>query len=324
MKYYFAPMEGITGYIYRNAYEKHFGNIDKYFMPFISPTVHKDFTGRELNDIIPEHNRFINAVPQILTNNYEYFINTVNELEKFGYNEVNLNLGCPSGTVVSKYKGAGFLSIPKELDQFLEQVFENTDIKISIKTRIGKDSPEEFYELINIYNRYPLEELIIHPRIQTDFYKNKPNMDIFKYGLKESKNPVCYNGDIFNKIQYNKLMGECPDIDRIMLGRGIIGNPALVTEIKNNTYAGKEKLKDFHDEVYYGYKKLFNGSKNSLFKMKEFWFYMIHLFSDSDKFAKRIRKTQKCEEYENIILDMFDTLDIDKSDFKGFSSKYMK
>ena len=318
MKYYFAPLEGVTGYIYRNAYEAFFGQIDKYFLPFISPTKNKGFTSRELNDILPEHNQGINAVPQILTNNSEYFIGTVNEISKFGYNEVNLNLGCPSGTVVAKHKGSGFLSKRKELDEFLEEVFSKTSTKISIKTRIGKDSPEEFYELIEIFNKYPLEELIIHPRIQTDYYKNKPNMEVFKEGLALSKNPVCYNGDIFNVDNYKELTQSYPELQAVMLGRGIIGNPALILQIKNNDNVDKQKIRQFHDEVYKGYQQILSGDRNVLFKMKEVWFYMIRLFAGSDKYAKKIRKTERLQEYESIVAKIFSELEIEEASINGF------
>lgn len=318
MKYYFAPLEGVTGYIYRNAYQTFFGQIDKYFIPFISPTKNKGFTSRELNDVLPEHNQGLTVVPQILTNNSNYFIGTVNELTKFGYDEINLNLGCPAGTVVAKHKGSGFLAQREQLDQFLEDIFSNESTKISIKTRIGKDSPDEFYELIKIFNKYPLEELIIHPRIQTDFYKNKPNMRVFKDALALSKNPVCYNGDIFNVKDHKELVEMYPSLDAVMLGRGLIGNPALIGEIKNNHVIDKQIIKEFHDTVYAGYKEILSGDKNSLFKMKEFWFYMINLFADSDKYAKKIRKTDRLRDYEAIISMLFQELDIEETHLRGF------
>ena len=281
MKFYFAPLEGVTGYIYRNAYEKFFGDVDKYFTPFVSPNSNKTFTSREMNDILPAHNKGMNVIPQILTNNSEYFIDTMKSLKEMGYDEINLNLGCPSGTVVAKGRGSGFLAHKEELDSFLDEIFSKAETKISIKTRIGVDSSEHFSSIMDIYNKYPLEELIIHPRIQKDFYKNTPNMDVFKEALKCSRNPVSYNGDIFNINDYKKLMEECHNIDSLMLGRGLIANPGLIREIKNGSSVDKDTLKSFHDEVYGGYKEILSGDKNVLFKMKEFWLYMIHIFFDS-------------------------------------------
>lgn len=320
MKFYFAPLEGVTGYIYRNTYNKFFGKeVDKYFTPFVVPTMNYCFTSKELNDVKPDHNRDINVVPQILTNNAEYFLSTTEKLNEFGYDEVNLNLGCPSGTVVSKFKGSGFLSKREELDIFLEEVFSKVNCKISLKTRIGKDSPDEFYELIKIFNKYPLEELIIHPRIRQDFYKNEPNIEVFKDAINLSKNPIVYNGDIFTVEDFNRFKEQCPTVDTVMLGRGLMANPGLIGEIKNHTVINKEILKEFHDEIYLKYKEVLSGDKNALYKMKEFWFYMIHSFADVDKYAKKIRKSKSASEYEGIVKCLFNDLDIADNDERGFS-----
>lgn len=321
MKYYLAPMEGITGYIYRNTYEKFFHNIDKYFTPFIVSNKSTSLKTKELRDVLPENNKGMNIVPQILTNDSEGFINTSRKLQQLGYNEVNLNLGCPAGTVVSKNRGSGFLAKREELDIFLNEIFKIDDMKISIKTRIGKDSPEEFYELIKIYNKYPLEELIIHPRIQKDFYGNKPNLQVFKDALSLSTNPVCYNGDIFTAHDLNKFMEAFPEVNTVMLGRGILANPGLIDEIRNNTFVDKKVLKDFHDEIFNKYIELFNEDKNAIFRMKELWGYMIYIFSDNKKYAKKIKKSQNLSDYNEAVLSLFRSQEI----IKGaglFSTQY--
>ncbi len=305
MKYYLAPMEGITGYIYRNSYEKFFHNIDKYFTPFIIPNKSTNLKTKELRDILLENNKGMNIVPQILTNDSEGFIITARKLQQLGYNEINLNLGCPSGTVVSKNRGSGFLAKREELDIFLDEIFKINDMKISIKTRIGKDSPEEFYELIKIYNKYPIEELIIHPRTQKDFYGNKPNLEVFKDALSLSVNPICYNGDIFTNSDYNRLIKAFPEIKTVMIGRGILANPGLIDEIKNNTNIDKETLKEFHDEILNKYIELYNEERNTLFRMKELWGYMIYIFSDNKKYAKKIKNAQRVEHYNEAVLSLF-------------------
>lgn len=225
MKYYLAPMQGITGHIYRNAYNKYFGGIDKYFSPFIAPTQNKKLNARDLRDLLPENNKDITLIPQILTNKSRGFITTCMKLKDLGYDEVNLNLGCPSKTVVSRNRGSGFLSLPDELDQFLYEIFEASDMNISVKTRIGRDDPEEIYRLMEIYNKYPMVELIVHPRTQSDFYDNTPNLEIFKYIVSKSVNPLCYNGDIFNVNNQRKLTKEFTSLNEIMLGRGLVANP---------------------------------------------------------------------------------------------------
>jgi tRNA-dihydrouridine synthase len=303
-------MEGLTGYIYRNAHNAFFNKIDKYFSPFIVANQSNSFKARELNDILPENNQGLVLIPQLLTNNAKDFIHTSKKIKQLGYNEINLNLGCPSGTVVSKNKGAGFLSKTEELNVFLEEIFSQATTKISVKTRIGKDQPEEFYNLIEIFNKYPIGELIIHPRIQKDFYKNKPNLKIFKDALILSKNPVCYNGDIFTVKDYKEFSIDFHSVETLMIGRGLLANPGLISDIENDTKLEKKLLKDFHDKIYEDYKKILFGDRNVLFKMKELWFYMMPMFSDNAKYAKKIKKSERLCDYDETVSSLFREQDI--------------
>lgn len=306
MQYYLAPLEGITTYVYRNAYHKHFRKMDKYFTPFIVPHKDKKFNTRELKELSPEHNQGLNVIPQLLTNNAEDFLKTANEIVQMGYDEINLNLGCPSKTVVTKKKGSGFLAYPEELDRFLDDILDKADFKISVKTRIGKDSPDEFYQLLEIYNKYPIEELTIHPRLQTDYYQNTPNLDMFKVAYEESKNAICYNGDIRKTDDLTSLTQQFPDLKQVMIGRGIIGNPGLLSHLD------KESLLSFHNMILEEYIKISSGDRNVLFKMKELWFYMLNLFEDAEKIGKKIKKTEHLKDYESIINMLFTAYDLRK------------
>lgn len=305
---YLAPMEGITGYIYRNAVNEYFPYQDKYFTPFIATNHNKIFTTRELRDILPENNEPDMVVPQILSNNADDFTMVANALKEYGYNEINLNLGCPSPTVVTKNKGAGLLKCTKQLEEFLDGVFEKADkesLNISIKTRIGFQSPDEFVAILDIYNRYPVYELIIHPRVQKDLYKNSPNWDIFRYALSVSKAPVCYNGDIFTKADYDRFKSAFPDVTRIMCGRGILVNPALAGEITAGVRLDKSTFRSFHDSIYQGYCEIIPDERNVLFKMKELWHYMIQSFDKGDRYFKEIRKAQRKCDYESAVNGLF-------------------
>lgn len=307
MKYYMAPLEGITGYLYRNAYSDYFAPFDKYFTPFLSPHGEKEkLTKKERNDIAPEHNQGKYVVPQILTNKSGDFIRVAKRLKALGYEEVNLNLGCPSGTVVSKYKGAGFLDKPFELRIFLEEIFCALDIKISIKTRIGMNDTEEFEDLLHIYNQFPLEELIIHPRLRTEFYKGVPHREIFHQAVEMSHNPLCYNGDLYHASQIQAFSKEEPQVDCVMLGRGMLRNPGLVETAKGNTMPEKKRVQEFHDRLYHDYQDVMFGEQPTLFKMKELWSYMGTLFTGwEETYAKQIRKTKHLDEYEQIVKQIF-------------------
>ena len=305
MNLYYAPLEGITGYVYRNAFHKTFKpNIDKYFSPFISPGVNQPLTPKELRDIHPDNNKGMNLIPQILANNPDDFLLASTYIKNLGYNEVNLNLGCPSGTVVAKGKGSGLLADTDKLLRMLDKIYEKTDMEVSVKTRIGKDDPEEFPELLELFNRFPIKELIIHPRIRTDFYKNTPNMEMFELAYKESKNPVCYNGDIFTVKDHDKIVKQYPNMTAIMIGRVFLRNPLLANEIfDENIDVGL--IKKFHDELLVGYEEVMSGEKPVLFKMKEIWCYMMDLYPDSEKIAKKIRKAEKLSVYREVVNELF-------------------
>lgn len=298
-------MEGITGYVYRNVHHRFFPGVDKYFTPFLSPGQKKLMTPREKKEILPENNEGIFLVPQILTNQAEAFIREAEELKNYGYKEVNLNLGCPSGTVVAKKKGSGFLEFPEELHRFLDQIFSSLSMEISIKTRIGKEDPQEFEQLLGIYNQYPLKELIIHPRVQRDYYKNTPNLEVFQQALQESRNPVCYNGDLFTEKLWKSFCERFPEVDTFMLGRGLLRNPALGNRILKGTGLEKKKLKEFHDTLCLEYEQVLSGDRNVLFKMKELWFYMGSLFEESEKYLKKIRKAQNLSDYRGTVEALF-------------------
>lgn len=306
MKFYFAPMEGVSGYIYRQVYHKHFKAFDRYFTPFIAPTQNKKFSSKSLKDILPENNMGMNAIPQILTNKADQFLFTTQALESHGYELVNLNLGCPSQTVVSKNKGSGFLKNLQVLDRFLFEIYNESKIQISIKTRLGLESPEEFSDLMEIYNQYPLEELIIHPRTQKDYYKNTPHLNVFRNALSSATMPIGYNGDIFSSTDYRDFIEDFGSVDRIMLGRGVLGNPNLLNDILGQEALTKDKLKAFHDDLVKAYEGVMYGEKPVLFKMKELWFYMIHLFENPYKSMKAIRKSQNLSAYKTIIENLFE------------------
>ncbi len=311
MQFYFAPMDGINGYIYRNAQADYFPQADKYFSPFLSPGIKKRLTPKDLRDIAPENNEKINLVPQIMAKDSIVFIETAKELAELGYDEVNFNLGCPSKTVVTKGRGAGLLADPDNLDRLLSDIFDGlaaSGIRVSLKTRIGMNEPEEFFRILEIYNQYPASELIIHPRLQEDYYGNHPNMEMFSYALEHTSLPIVYNGDIFFAEAYRQFHQEYPQVDAVMMGRGVLINPALFGELKDESgeyRLEKSRLKAFHDRILADYTEVLYGEKVVLFKMKELMTYMVHAFDDFEKYAKRIRKAQRVADYKEAVYSLF-------------------
>lgn len=316
MKFYMAPMEGITGYVYRRAYNRYFHDVDKYFMPFIDARLSGKFGSKEKKDIAPENNEEMCAVPQILANNAESFINTAGAICDRGYTEINLNLGCPSATVFTKGKGAGALSSPEKLEEFLYGIFEKADMNISIKTRLGIDNTDEFYRIIEVYNKYPVSELIIHPRVRDEFYNGTPHVEIYKNAMSLCKMPLCYNGNIFTANDYENICSKLAGNDKVMLGRGLLSNPGLIGNISGRCL-DKDTLKGFCDMIYTGYREDIPGPKNFLFKVKELWFYMSRIFTNYEPYYKKIMKADDAISYEIAVNNLFREQDIDNG--KGFS-----
>lgn len=310
MIFYAAPLEGITGFSWRNCHRAHFGGAGRYFTPFISPNQKTTLRTREMRDVLPENNR-AEIVPQLLTRSAEDFLICAEVLRDMGYNEVNLNLGCPSGTVTAKRKGSGLLLYPEELERLLDGIFEGAKIKVSIKTRTGFKDHAEFDKLLELFNRYPLSELIVHPRVREDFYAGRPNLDAFSYALQNSRAPVCYNGDIFTQADFDAFIEKFPTVERIMLGRGLIANPALARLLGGGEGIDAVSMKAFHDELLAEYNSFGYGDKNVLFKMKELWACLCHMFPDSKKQVKAILKAQAMADYVGAVNALFSQCALD-------------
>lgn len=303
MRYYFAPLEGVTDGIYRRLHHKYFPGVDVYFMPFFSPTIHRSLTHKEDRDLPMADSVPFAAVPQVLTKVAGDFLWAAQVCLDRGYGELNLNAGCPSGTVVSKGKGSGLLRDMDALDRFLDAIFSKTPLPVSVKTRLGLENPDEFPALLEIYNRYPIKELTIHPRVRKQFYDGNVDMDMFRYAWENSPNPLCYNGDIRSLADVKGLEAEFPGLRSVMIGRGLIADPGMLSGT-----ADKQALEAFMDELLTTYTEVFGSSRNAMFRLKENWGFLHTRFEGSDKLWKRLRKTTDVNEFQSITAEIFATL----------------
>ena len=309
MRYYFAPMEGITSYLHRAIHRRFFPGMDQYYMPFVSPSQGHAFTRREKADLCPEHNAGTPAVPQLLTRRAEDFIWAAGELARMGYREVNLNLGCPSGTVTAKGKGSGFLAFPEELERFLDEIYgANLPIDISIKTRLGVEEPEEFPPLLDLYNRYPVRELVVHARVLKDLYRKPARWDWFSTALEGSRCPVVCNGDLKTAADCGTFRRQFPQAHGAMVGRGLLADPAMLRRVKGGRPVEREELRDLSESLFDGYTEHFGGPRNAMLRMKAHWCYWIMLFDGSERMAKTLRKTSDPKLYREMTRQVLDTL----------------
>ncbi len=303
MRHYFAPMEGLTDRVFRQVHHKYFPGVDAYYMPFLSPTVHRALTPREERELPYADADGYTAVPQLLTKVAEDFTWMATQCAERGYREVNLNLGCPSGTVTAKGKGSGMLRDLDALDAFLEAIFRDAPLPISVKTRLGLENADEFPKILEIYNRYPIQELTIHPRVRKAFYTGPVDMDRFRYAYANSKNPLCYNGDLKSMADIAAIGEAYPKVEAVMLGRGLIGDPGMLCKGWD-----KATLQSFCNDLLEGYVEAFGSARNAMFRTKENWGMLINRFQNPDKLWKKLRKTTDLAQYKAIVDEIFATL----------------
>lgn len=304
MRYYFAPLEGLTDSIFRSLHSKYFPGVCRYYTPFLSPTVHRGLTAREARAIPAADTLTYEAVPQLLTKVSEDFLWLAGVCADLGYKEVNLNTGCPSGTVTAKGKGSGMLRDLPSLEGFLDDIFGKAPLPVSIKTRIGFYNRDEFPAILELFNRYPIRELTIHPRIRADFYKGPVDMEAFRYACTSSRNPLCYNGDLTSPSKILAFAEEFPGVEAVMIGRGLIADPGMLTPGGTDIHA----LEAFYDELFDAYTAAFGGTRNAMFRLKENWRYLLCKFEGAERLGKRLKKTTDAGEFRAITHGIFHTL----------------
>ena len=302
MNYYFAPMEGLTDSIYRREHHRFFGGVDRYYMPFFSPTIHRALTSREIRELPKAESEAFTAVPQVLTKDPGDFLWAAEVIRDLGYGEINLNIGCPSGTVVAKGKGSGMLRDLDELARFFDSVFSDSPLPISVKTRIGLENPEEFVDILELYNQYPMQELIIHPRVRKQFYDGQVHREWFAYAMEHSRNPLCYNGDIRSLSDVGTLENRYPALSAVMIGRGLVADPGMLSGGTDIAV-----LEAFLNALMDSYETEFASCRNALFRMKENWAHLHDRFEGSDRLWKKMRKTTDAAEFRRLSAELLHT-----------------
>lgn len=302
MRYEFAPLEGITDELFRTLHRRYFPGVDRYYTPFLCPGEGRTFSKKELCEL--ERQAGEPLVPQLMTNRAALFLAGARQLRDLGYREVNLNLGCPSGTVTAKGKGAGFLTPQRreDLRAFLDEIFLRCPIEISVKTRLGWAAPEEFEALLELYNRYPIRELIVHPRVRQDLYRRPVRMEWFLRAMETSRNPLCLSGGVAVAGDMAKLEGKP---QALMLGRGLVADPALVRKLQGGPGADRETLCSFHEALFQETAARLGSPRSTMFRMKELWRYWILLFDRRETCQKALRKTTSLTEYQAVVARIF-------------------
>ena len=325
---YLAPFQGITGSVYREVYTTYFQGIDKLFTPFFTGIHSTKSIAAKIGELDRTSHHNIPVIPQVLSNDAEEIVRFNHICRELGFDEVNWNLGCPFRRVAAKKRGSGLMQYPDMVRDILTTVMQDVPLKFSIKCRLGYESDAEIDEMIQVFNEFPLSELIVHARIGRQIYKGDVNIEAFAKLSESTDIPLVYNGDIFSVSSYKKLSKRFSSNDPLMIGRGLLADPFLPGDIKNNSKLihldeRKRYLKKFVDELYYQYRKKLNDRLHAISLMKELWEYMSFGFDQPSKVFGKIKKTKTFDAYEDSVNLVFNTFDWVGSGAESFDSSMM-
>ncbi len=305
---YLAPFQGITTDVFLKVYTAFFQGVDKLFTAFFSSVQNGKKLSGKIHDLELNKINNIKVVPQILSKDAAEIVRFANICKSYGYDEINWNLGCPFKRVAMKKRGSGLLPYPATVDEILKEVFDNIDVKFSVKCRLGYYDSSEIFDLIPVFNTYGISELIVHARIGKQLYKGDVDLETFGKIAEKINTNLCYNGDIFTKNDFLKFQKLFPAVKTWMVGRGVLSNPFLPAEIKNIS-TEKDRRDIIHRfilELYYAYRKETNDGLQTLNKMKEYWSYLSQSFDNPAKVFGIIKKTKTFDQYENAVKRVFD------------------
>lgn len=303
-----APIQGLTNEVYRTLYHRSFAGVDRYFAPFVKIQKHPHQPGKKKKFHFPRYDPAVPMVPQILSNDAEEILILDEALHSAGYPAFNWNLGCPVPMVTRKKRGSGLLPLGDRIQAILEQTMPKLQCQLSVKTRLGLKQADELLALIPVFNQFPIQELIIHPRLGQQLYQGQVDLTAFQACLGLSQHPVIYNGDIFNLSTFRSLQARFPQVKRWMLGRGILANPFLSEQITGQDGQAQSKLdrfRKFHDNYVARYSEILSGPTHLLDKLKEFWSYVHFLFNDGRVFYRRVLRMKRYETFETEVSHFF-------------------
>ena len=296
MKVLFAPLEGMTDGIFRRAHRDLFGGAEEYVIPFIRLTGDMALTGGERREISPGENAGIPCVPQVLTKEADQLLWAATMLRDLGYGAVDLNLGCPAPTVVTRGRGSAMLRDLAALRRFFDRVFPACPIRLSVKTRIGFSSPDEWEKILDVLSDYPLSRVVIHPRTREEQYEGPLHPEAFAAALERLGKRAVWNGDLRSSQDAEKIARLFPGTERVMIGRGLIRDPSLARRLSGGKAADRDEVKAFFGRLFGDYLRRF-GLPVALGRMKKLSCLMSEGMPEGKKLYKDIKKSASAERY---------------------------
>ena len=299
-----APIQGITDFRFRNVFNQHFKGVDFYYAPYIRMDKGLIIPKARQKDVDPKNNEGLNLIPQVMSNDVDELLFLSQYLSDLGYTEMNWNLGCPYPMVTKRKLGAGMIPEPDMVNSLLGRIMPELKLKMSVKLRMGLFDYSEIDNLIPVLNQYPLKEIILHPRIGKDLYKNLADKNGFERVRSKFTSPLAYNGDINSKDDFQNLIQRFPEVNHVMLGRGLIANPFLSEEIIGTEIDADEKVqrfRKFHDLLLAEVSGALSGHSHIITRMRSYWEYFAQSFADPHKVFKLVKKSTSLDKYDGAV-----------------------
>ena len=309
MNIYLAPFQGITGWVFREVYSRHFPYVDKLFTPFFTNTRSKGKPDIKYRELKSTTHSGIPVVPQILSNDAGEMIRFATVCRDMGYDEINWNLGCPFRRVAIKRRGSGLMMYPGQIEAILEEIIPDLPLSLSVKCRLGYETPTEILRMMSVFNAFDLKEIIIHARLGRQLYKGDVNLPGFVAALNLSELPVVYNGDIFGVDDIRQFAEHTGPLAGWMIGRGLLVDPFLPADIKKEDVKGGRKrvevVRRYVDDLYFEYRKYLNDRLHAIHIMKELWEYLAYGFDRPGKVFDKVKKSNSFDQYEEAVHAIF-------------------
>ncbi len=295
-----APVKGITDQVYREAFARCFGGFDRAVAPYLRPRKDHPLRKVDLDQVAPDRNRGMPTIPQVLTKDPRTFVDALLALHDAGHSEVNWNLGCPTRNVAGRGLGCGLMPSPQRIDELLRHAVAETPVRLSAKIRLGHRDPDEYRAVMDVLNGHPLTEVILHARTGDQMYSGPCDVDRARDALERCRHPFVYNGDITDPAGFDRLRERLPGVAGWMIGRGALERPALPSRLKglSEPDGHGERLREFHDLLFEGYREWLSGPGHLLDRMKAHWFYLAAGFADAAAVRTRFRRCRDVPSYQ--------------------------
>ena len=299
-----APMEGVTDSVFRAVIEKA-GRPDLFYTEFTNVSSFASEKGRhDALDRLTVTETDAPIIAQIWGKNPEHFALLASKLEELGFSGLDLNMGCPDRHVNKAGGGAAMIKTPELASECIKKARENTNLPVSVKTRLGFSFIDEYKTWLPFLLNHHLAALTVHLRTRKEMSKVEAHYELIPEILKmrdeiSPETKLIINGDIRDKKHVEELAKKYPEIDGFMIGRGVFGNPFCFTD---HTPTNEELINLFlyHLDLYDEKAK---KARYPFEPLKHFYKVYINSFDGASDLRVKLMECKTTDELRKVLAD---------------------